>query len=546
MRTSVFLDQPLTWRQVAAIAEGASIELSQAAQTRVGAARRIVESLVDKGIRAYGVNTGVGALCDVIVGPSQLRQLSLNIVMSHAVGVGTGLGHCEVRAIITAAINNFSHGYSGLRLDVVERLVALLVQDWTPEVPTQGSVGYLSHMAHIALSLLGEGFLRRGAERRPAADVLRTTNLQPLVLEAKEGLSLVNGTPCVTGLAALACLRAERLLNWADVISAMTFENLRGQRSAFDATGLALRASPTVADVGERLRSLLEGSALLAANAMRRTQDPLSLRAIPQVHGAARDVFSRTAAIVDAELAAVTDNPLVLGTEDQPQALSQANAVGAAIGLAADALAVAMAELAAMSERRIDRLVNPLISGLPAFLTSDSGAGSGFMIAQYTAVSLVAENRRLAAPASLDGGITSALQEDHLCHATPAAIKLLKVLDNAEYILGIELLAAAQAYDLQTGELQRAPNTDIVYRAVRGRIAHYRDDRPLYQDIERARLIIREPTAVDFDSAADIGDDADGQHSLESRFEPASTPAANPPPRRRAKSAAPRSASKRS
>jgi histidine ammonia-lyase len=182
----------------------------------------------------------------------------------------------------------------------------------------------------------------------------------------------------------------------------------------------------------------------------------------------------------------------VVGTDEAPRALSAANAVGAAIGLGADALGIALAELAAMSERRMDRLVNPLVSGLPAFLASDSGAGSGFMIAQYGAVSLVAENRRLATPASLDGGITSGLQEDHLCHATPAALKLLKILHNAEYILGTELLAAVQAYDLQGGSLARAPNTDIVYRAVRSRIPHYRDDRPLAQDIELARQIIRE------------------------------------------------------
>jgi histidine ammonia-lyase len=501
MSTAV-LDQPLSWRQVAAIAEGAPLLLSEGAQLRIRGARRLVESIVGKGIRAYGVNTGVGALCDVVVEHSQLRHLSRNIVMSHAVGVGPLLGRCEVRAIMAAAVNNFAHGFSGVRLDLVERLVSLLVLDWIPEVPAQGSVGYLTHMAHVALVLLGEGWVQRGGERRVSAELLRALDLQPLVLEAKEGLSVVNGTPCVTGLTALACLRAERLLNWADVISAMSFENLHGQLSAFDTEGLALRGSPTISDVGERLTSLLEGSALLAASAGRRTQDSLSLRAIPQVHGAARDVFAHTAAAVDTELMAVTDNPVVTGTEDLPRALSQANAVGAAIGFHADALAVAMAEVAAMSERRIDRLVNPLVSGLPAFLASDSGAGSGFMIAQYTAVSLVAENRRLAAPASLDGGVTSGLREDHLCHATPAALKLLKILDNAEFILSIELLAAAQAYDLQASPLARAPNTDIVYRAVRNRIPHYRDERPLAKDIERARLIIREPTVVDFENAA--------------------------------------------
>ncbi len=208
--------------------------------------------------------------------------------------------------------------------------------------------------------------------------------------------------------------------------------------------------------------------------------------------------------MVDTELAAATDNPLVVGTEDAPRAISQANAVGAAIGLSADSLGIAVAELVAMSERRIDRLVNPLVSGLPAFLASDSGAGSGFMIAQYTALSLVADNRRLAAPASLDGGVTSGLQEDHLSHATPAAIKLLKILDNAEFILSIELLAAAQGYDLQSGNLTRAPNTDIVYRAVRTHIPHYRDDRPLAKDIERARELIRGPIAVDIEPQIEV------------------------------------------
>ncbi|MDB6082576.1 MAG: phenylalanine/histidine ammonia-lyase [Gammaproteobacteria bacterium] len=499
MPSEILCDQPLSWRQVAAVAEGAPLLLSAAASGRIQAARRLVESMVARGIRGYGVNTGVGALCDVIVEPSQLRHLSRNIVMSHAVGVGAALGRSEVRAVLAAAVNNFAHGHSGVRLDVVERLCELLAHDCIPEVPAAGSVGYLSHMAHIALVLLGEGWVQFRGGRRSGIDALRALNIQPLSLEAKEGLSLVNGTPCVTGLTALALLRAERLMNWADVISAMSFENLHGQLGAFDAEVLALRASPSLSEVGERLNSILEGSAILAANAGRRTQDALSLRAIPHVHGAARDMLARAADVVNVELAATTDNPVMLGTEESPRASSQANAVGAAMGLSADALGIAVAELAAMSERRIDRLVNPLVSGLPAFLASDSGAGSGFMIAQYTAVSLVADNRRLAAPASLDGGVTSGLQEDHLCHATPAAIKLLKIIDNAEFILSIELLAAAQAYDLQAGTLARAPNTDIVYRAVRSRIPHYRDDRPLAGDIERVRELIREPTAVDFD-----------------------------------------------
>ncbi len=498
MPADILLDDPLSWRQVAAVAEGASLSLSSAARSRIETARCLVQSIVEQGIRAYGVNTGVGALCDVIVTEPKQRQLSHNIVMSHAVAVGTALEASAVRAVIAAAINNFAHGYSGVRAEVVERLLALLARDCIPEVPAHGSVGYLAHMAHIALVLLGAGHARIHGERRSGAAALQAAGLEPLVLEAKEGLSLVNGTPCVTGLTALALKRSEQLLDWADLIGAMSFENLHGQLSAFEPETLRLRRSPALMRVGERLRSTLEGSAILARSAGRRTQDPLSLRAIPQVHAAVRDQLDQAGKATDAELASVTDNPIVLGSLQAPRALSEAHAVGAAIGLSADSLGIAIAELAAMSERRIDRLVNPLVSALPAFLASESGVGSGFMIAQYTAVALAAENRRLAAPASLDGGITSGLQEDHLCHATPAALKLLDIIGNAEIILAIELLAAAQAYDLQPNAGARAPRTDSVHRALRERIPHYGDDRPLAGDIELARRILHERQAGDF------------------------------------------------
>ena len=464
MPQRILLDRSLSWRQVTDGAAGAPLALSDDAQQRIRAARTLVESIVRKGIRAYGVNTGVGALCDVVVDESKQAQLSRNIVMSHAVGVGPPLEAPEVRAIMAAAINNFAHGFSGLRLEVVERLLALLAHDCVPEVPALGSVGYLTHMAHIALVLIGDGRALSRGRSISGAEALRSMHLEPLVLGAKEGLSLVNGTPCATGLSAVALMRTQRLLDWADVTAAMTFENLQGQVAAFDADALGLRVSAGVRAVGERLRTLLGGSAILRQSAGRRTQDPLSLRAVPQVHGAARDLFAHVAQVVDDELASVTDNPVVVGTPDVPRALSGANAVGAALGLMADSLGTAVAEMAAMSERRLDRLVNPLVSNLPAFLATDDGAGSGFMIAQYTAVSLAADNRRLAAPASLDGGITSGLQEDHLSHATPAALKLLKIIDNAQFIVAIELLAAAQAYELQRDSRARAAQTDAVYR----------------------------------------------------------------------------------
>jgi histidine ammonia-lyase len=501
MPQRVLLDRSLSWRQLGAVAEGAPLALSEDAQARIRAARGLVEAIVAKGVRAYGVNTGVGALCDVVIPESQQERLSRNIVMSHAVGLGPPLERTEVRAIIAAAINNFAHGFSGVRPAVVEQLLALLSSDCVPDVPAMGSVGYLTHMAHIALVLIGEGTARSRGRSISGAEALQSMQLAPLVLRAKEGLSLVNGTPCATGLSAVALGRAERLFDWADVVAAMTFENLHGQVAVFDADALGLRVSAGVGLVGGRLRTALRGSVILLHSAGRRTQDPLSLRAVPQVHGAARDLFAQAVQVVDDELASVTDNPVVLGTADEPRALSGANAVGAALGLMADSLGIAVAEIAAMSERRLDRLVNPLVSNLPAFLATDDGAapvanngtGSGFMIAQYTAVSLAADNRRLAAPASLDGGITSGLQEDHLSHATPAALKLLKIIDNAEAILAIELLAAAQAYELQRVAHARAPYTHAVHRRVRALIPHYRDDRPLGADLQRARELLKAP-----------------------------------------------------
>jgi histidine ammonia-lyase len=246
------------------------------------------------------------------------------------------------------------------------------------------------------------------------------------------------------------------------------------------------------------LRATLQGSAILAASVGLHTQDPLSLRAIPQVHGAARDVFDFAAAVTGRELESVTDNPLLAGTPEAPRAYSEAHAVGAALGLAADSLAIAVAETAAMSERRIDRLVNPLLSGLPAFLATEAGVGSGLMIAQYTASALVADNRRLAAPASLDGGVTSGMQEDHLSHATPAALKLLQILDNAEHIFAIELLTAVQAYDLKPGAAARARRTDALYAGVRAVVDVYRDDRPLSGDIHAVVELIRTRSPAGF------------------------------------------------
>lgn len=485
------LETALDWRALAAVADGATLSVSGAALERVATAGRIVSAIVESGVRAYGVNTGVGALADTVVDRPSQSRLSRNIVLSHACGVGPLLDSHEVRAIIAAQINNFSHGQSGVRPAIVELLQVFLREDCIPEVPSKGSAGYLSHNAHIALVLIGEGRAKLKGKAVSGAEALKALGVDPLVLQAKEGLSLVNGTACSTGLGSVALARAERLLDWADAIAALTIEALGGQMTAFDAVVLGLRKSAGIEKVGEVLRDRLAGSGLIDAAKGVRTQDALSLRAVPHTHGAGWDVFAFAGKVVDQELASVTDNPAVSGTPEAPVVSSEAHAVAPALGQALDCLAVAVAQISMMSERRIDRLVNPLVSGLPAFLAVDPGAGSGFMIAQYTAAALAAENRRLGAPASLDGGITSALQEDFLGHPTAAANKLLAVIDNAEQILGIEFAAAAQAHDFKAAVAERAFGTDALYRHIRANMPTYADDRPLGWDLEKARDLLR-------------------------------------------------------
>ncbi|CDZ60260.1 HAL/PAL/TAL family ammonia-lyase [Neorhizobium galegae] len=490
MADAIVLDERLTWKEVAAIANGAELALSPEAWQRLSKARAIVDALVAREIRGYGINTGVGALCDVIIDRDDQQSLSRNILLSHSCGIGEPLGKAETRAVMAAQIANFAHGFSGISVEVVEALLALLNADFLPVIPSRGSVGYLTHAAAIGLVLIGEGECRHADELISGREALKRLGLDPVALKAKEGLSLVNGTPCATGLAALTVSRFFHLLDWADAAAAMTYENLGAQAEPFAEMPLSLRHSAGLQQVGRNLRHLIAGSQLLTQSGGSRTQDPLSLRAVPQIHGAVRDVLRQAVDVVDRELSSVTDNPIVTGSPDAPQVHSQAHAVGAGLGLGMDSVATAAAELAAISERRIDRLVNPLVSGLPAFLAAENGVCSGFMIIQYTAAALVAENRRLAAPASLDGGITSALQEDILTHATPAADKALAILDNLQTILAIEVMAAAQAYDQQPQSAAKAVRTAALYARARGEVPFYRDDRPLNGVVAKIRSMM--------------------------------------------------------
>jgi len=488
-QTGHSLNDPLTARALAEVAHGARLTLGDRARERIGAAHDLVKAIVARGIPAYGINTGVGALFDRPVEPERQRRLSRQLIFSHACGVGDPLPRPAVRAIIAAQANNHAHGCSGVRLATVEAMLVLLEHDIVPVVPARGSVGYLTHMAHIALVLIGEGEALVAAERLPGATALARAGLAPLVLEAKEGLSLINGASCATGLGALALARAEQAVTAADAVAALSFEALRGNPAAFEPALIALRRSAGVAQTAQAMNAWLAGSA--HCGGAPRLQDPLSMRAIPQVHGGVRDALDHVRAMIDAELASVTDNPVVLGTPDAPRAGSQAHAVAAGLAMALDGLAIAVAHLGMISERRLDRLVNPLVSGLPPFLAGEAGVSTGFMIAQYSAAALVAENRRLAAPASLDGGITSALQEDYLSHQTASAVKALELIANVEAILGIELAAAAQAHDHSVSADARAPGTARLYAHVRRSVAAYADSVPMQAVMEAGAALVR-------------------------------------------------------
>ncbi|EPF68908.1 histidine ammonia-lyase [Pseudomonas syringae pv. syringae] len=490
-------EAPAGWQDVVAVARhGAKLALSDAAWARIDNAQAIVQRIVVSGERAYGVNTGLGALCNVSLQGDQLSRLSRNTLLSHACGVGAPLADEQTRAIICAAILNYSQGKSGTHRQVVEALLALLNRGITPQVPAQGSVGYLTHMAHVGVALLGIGQVSYRGQIVPAEQALNEEGLAPVILGAKDGLCLVNGTPCMTGLSCLAIADAERLSQWADVIGAMSFEALRGQLDAFDASILALKPHPGMQQVGKNLRTLLAGSEVLASSEGIRTQDALSIRSIPQVHGATRDQLAHATRQVEIELNSVTDNPLLLGTPEAFRVVSQANPHGQSVAMAADLLCMAMAELGSIAERRLDRLINPMVSGLPAFLVTQPGVNSGMMIVQYVAASLCAENRQMAQPAVVDNYVTSGLQEDHLSLGTSAALKLHKVLGNTTQILAIEYLLAAQAFEfLKTQGF--GVGTGAAWRLLRERIPAYDEDRWLAPDIASSAALIKDEASLE-------------------------------------------------
>jgi histidine ammonia-lyase len=496
-RTAIGLTgDDLTVEDVWAVAvEGTSAELSDRARERMNAARRLVERAAH-GSRehTYGVNTGFGRFVAVAIPEEQTGELQLRLLRSHACGVGEPYPDEIVRAAMLLRSNALAKGNSGARVETVELLLALLNRGVLPVVPSRGSVGAsgdLAPLAHLALPLVGEGEAWIEGERLSGAEALARASLDPVRLEAKEGLSLVNGTQFMAAMLALGLVRARRLARVADIACALSVEALQGSRTSFLPQIHELRPLRGQKAAAANVLHLLEGSAIIEAHRWcDKVQDAYSLRCAPQVHGACRDLLDYGEYTAGVELNAATDNPLVL--VDDEELVSNGNFHGQPLAFALDALAMAVAELASISERRLERLVNPNLSdGLPAFLTTDGGLNSGFMIPQYVAASLVSENKVLCHPASVDSIPTSAGQEDHVSMGNAAGLKAWQVLANSERAVAIELLAGAQAVEFHA-PLEPGAGGRAARAAVRERSARLREDRPLAGDIEVVAAAIRD------------------------------------------------------
>jgi histidine ammonia-lyase len=485
----------LRLEDVSAVAhEGATAELADEARERMSAARELVERSTGESHHVYGVNTGFGRFVSRSIPPELTSELQLRLLRSHACGVGEPYPDEIVRAAMLLRANTLAKGYSGARAEVVELLLDCLAADVLPHVPSRGSVGAsgdLAPLAHLALPLVGEGRARVNGEWLLGADALAAVGLEPLTLEAKEGLSLVNGTQFMASFGALGLVRARRLATAADIACALTLEALQGSRAAFVPEVHRLRPLPGQRDSAANVLRLVDGSAIMEGHRWcDKVQDAYSLRCAPQVHGAARDLLAYVEGTVAVELNAATDNPLVLVEEDM--VVSNGNFHGQPLAFALDALAIATAELANIAERRIERLVNPSLSnGLPAFLASDGGLNSGFMIPQYVAASLVSENKVLCHPASVDSIPTSAGQEDHVSMGNAAGLQAWQVLANAERALAIELLTGAQAVEL-LAPLAPGAGAAAARAFVRSLSPRLRDDRSLADDIEAMAAAIRD------------------------------------------------------
>ena len=488
----------LTFAQLEEVAlAGGKVSLSLTAAERMKASRAVVERLLESGKTAYGINTGFGKLASVRISPEQVRQLQVNLVRSHSCGVGEPLSTVETRAMMLLRANALAKGFSGVRPVIVETLCAMLNAGVHPLIPSQGSVGAsgdLAPLAHLAQVVIGEGYAEFRGKFVGGAEAMKQGGVAPAALEAKEGLSLLNGTQGMLALLCLALREADALADTADVAASLSLDALRGSPGAFDARIMQARAYAGAAKTAQNLARLNEGSQIRESHRSMekdpRVQDAYSLRCTPQVHGAVRDALKQARETAHVELNSATDNPLVFARENgEGDIVSGGNFHGQPLAMAADQVAIAIATLGGISERRIEQMTNPLTSLLPAFLTPEPGLNSGFMIAQVSAAALASENKALAAPHSVDSISTSGNQEDYVSMGMSAARRLGKMLRNLRNILAIELMCASQGVDLLaplvTGKLAQK-----AHAAVRAKSAKLTEDRPLAGDIAGVAEVI--------------------------------------------------------
>ncbi|HEX5938504.1 MAG TPA: histidine ammonia-lyase [Actinomycetota bacterium] len=491
---TVAVGESLTLADVTAVAAGDEVTFPARARERVAAARAVIERAVASGEVVYGVTTGFGALANVRIDPAQAADLQHGIVRSHATAVGRPLSLPEARAMLLLRAHVLALGHSGVRPELVDRMVDMLNEGVIPAVPEQGSLGAsgdLAPLANLALPLIGAGEVLAESGTEPADAALRRAGLTPLTLEAKEGLALVNGTQGMVAVGALAAGRLSTLLRTADVVAAMTIEAALGTDAPFDYRLQRLRPHPGQAVSASNLRLLLDASPILASHrdSEHLVQDAYSLRCAPQVHGATRDALAFAESVLETEVNAISDNPIVL--PDDGDIVSGGNFHGQPVAVAMDALAAATVGTASISERRLYRLLDPALSnGLPPFLVPESGLNSGFMLVQYTAASLVSESKSLAHPASVDSIPSSAGQEDHVSMGMTAARHAREVVSNAETVVALEALGAAQALDLRA-PLEPGPATRAVLASLRAAVPFYEADREFGPDIDAAVALVR-------------------------------------------------------
>ncbi|TPG21112.1 histidine ammonia-lyase [Sphingomonas koreensis] len=491
------------WR---AIYRGAGVTLDPACRVDVAASAQAVERIIAGDAAVYGINTGFGKLATVRIARDDLAQLQHNIVVSHAAGAGAPMPAPIVRLMLALKLASLGRGASGVRLETLDRIEAMLAQDLLPVIPGQGSVGAsgdLAPLSHMAAAMIGVGEIWVDGVATPALKALADASLEPLVLGPKEGLALLNGTQFSCAYALAGLFEAERLFHASLATGALATEAAKGSDTPFDPRIHALRGQPGQIAVAETLRALFVGSAIRASHAVddERVQDPYCLRCQPQVMGAALDILRQAASTLEIEANGVTDNPLVFAGEDV--ALSGGNFHAEPVAFAADIIALAICEIGSIAERRIAMLVDPALSGLPAFLTPKPGINSGFMIPQVTAAALVSENKQRAYPASVDSIPTSANQEDHVSMAAHGARRLPEMAANLASVLGIEYLAAAQGCDFHT-PLTSSPALEAVRARLREDVPHLDDDRYMHPDMEATLAIVQSGALADLLHAADI------------------------------------------